>query len=105
MLPDDRKASVDNLSDDELGYEVERGRASRFQRELYDYARVQLQARRDGRQLAAGQEAVDVAKASVKVAEEGVKVARQNRTATHIGWVVVLGVGVATILVMCTGGK
>lgn len=105
MLTEKRKAAVDELTDEELEYEVARGRASRFQRELFDYAKVRLQARKDAKQAVAEKAVADVAKANLRVAEEGVKVARQSRTATHMGWLAVMVIGVATIVAMCHGGK
>lgn len=104
MLIDERKAAVDSLTDDELDIEVARGRTSRFQEELFDYARVRQQARRDAEQAAADKAALDVAKANVRVAEQAVKVAEQSRTGTHLGWVAAVLVGVATIVATCHGG-
>jgi hypothetical protein len=40
MLTEVRKAIVDALTEDELAYEVKRGRESIFQKELYVYAQT-----------------------------------------------------------------
>ena len=80
MLTDERKAIVDALADDDLTYEVRRGRDSRFQGDLYVYAQKQL----EGRQLAK-QEQRD---------QEQLKVAKESRDATRLGargtWVAII---------------
>ena len=98
MLTDERKAAVDSLTDDELEDEVGRGRASRLQGELYDYARTQLYRRDEAKRTATAQ-------ASIQIAQDGVRVAKQTRNATHIAWVVVLAVGIATVVTMCAVGN
>jgi len=98
MLTDERKAVVDGLSDDELEFEVTRGRASRFQGDLYDYARAQLVLRKEAKQAATD-------KAALEVGQANVKATKQNRNATHITWVVALAVGVALVLAQCLGTK
>lgn len=47
MLEEERKAVIHALSDDDLRYEVERGRVSRFQGALYDYAKTDLLRRNE----------------------------------------------------------
>ena len=96
MITDERKAAVDSLSDEELEWEVEKGRASRFQGGLHDYARVQLASRKEARQA-------ENDKATLAVAREAVVAANQAKNATHIGWLVVLVLGVAGLVAQCLG--
>lgn len=64
MLEDERKSSVHALSDDELRYEVARGRASRFQGALYDYAKFELKRRDEEKRAVAGKATFAVAEQS-----------------------------------------
>ena len=80
-LTEDRKAIVDALTEDQLAYEVKRGRESRFQRELYCYAQTRLESLR-----LAKQEAYD--KEHLKVAKQAKNVNKWGVTVTAIGVVV-----------------
>lgn len=71
MLTEQRKGTVNCLTDEELEIEVSRGRASRFQRELFDYAKAQLTIRKESKQAELSQRQLEVAK--------------QTKTAVHLG--------------------
>ena len=64
MLTDERKAIVDALTDDELAYEVNRGRTSRFQGDLYNYARTIWEGRQRAKQEQRESDHLTVAKES-----------------------------------------
>ncbi|MFZ5523561.1 MAG: hypothetical protein ACOY9D_05700 [Pseudomonadota bacterium] len=87
-LTEDRKAIVDALTEDELAYEVKRGRASRFQRELYDYAQTRLESSQQAKQEAHDREHLKVAKQTKDVNKWGVSV-------TAIGVVVAVAVALS----------
>lgn len=96
MLTPERKAAVDALSDDELAYEIQRGRASRFQRELYDYAVVQHEQRQQAKADAAQQ-------VTLQVAQEGLSASKSQARHTLIAWVVAAVLGAVTLYLTFRG--
>lgn len=54
MLSEKAKAAIDRLSVDELRYEAELGRASRFQREKFAYVKARLAELEEARQITPG---------------------------------------------------
>ncbi len=91
MLTEQRKNTVNGLSNEELEIEVSRGRASRFQGELFDYAKAQLSIRKETKQD--------------ELSRRQLEVAKKTKTATHLGWIVAAGVGVALVVAQCAGIK
>lgn len=98
MLTPERRTAVDSLSDDDLAYEVQRGRASRFQRELYDYAVVQHEQRQQAKADAAQQ-------AAATIAQAGVDATKASTGQTRIAWIVAAVIGVVTIIAMLVAGR
>jgi hypothetical protein len=92
MLTDDRKAIVDALAEVDLIYEVNRGRASRFQGELYEYAKTCLEVGRQTRQE-------EQAAKHLKVAEETKNATRWGTIFTAIAAVI----AVVVALSQCSG--
>ena len=86
MLIDERKKIVDDLSDEQLAFDVERGRFSRFQGDLLDYARTQLKLRMAAKQAA-------VTDRGQQTAELSLTVAKQTKNIT------VWGIVIAVVLV------
>ena len=86
MLTDEREKIVDDLSDEQLAFDVERGRSSRFQGDLLDYARTQLKLRTAAKQAA-------VADRGQQTAELSLNVAKQTKNIT------VWGIVIAVVLV------
>jgi hypothetical protein len=84
MLTPESRARIEALNDEELAYEVQRGRESRFQREKYDYLKVLHAQRVQAKADAGAAETLEVAKAATRE--------------TRIGWIVALIVGVASVL-------
>jgi hypothetical protein len=66
-LTEDRKAIVDALTEHGLTYEVNRGRESRFQKELYDYAKTRLESLHQAKQEAHDREQLMMAKQTKEV--------------------------------------
>lgn len=89
MLEEERKATIHALSDEDLRYEVERGRASRFQGALYDYAKTDL-LRRDEEKR-------------VKEASASLDVAKENRDWTRWAVIVAMVAIAVSILAKCAG--
>lgn len=92
MLTEERKAKVRALTDDDLEFEVNRGRASRFQNELFDFAKTELTRRK-----AAKREANETA--SLTTAKDGVKWTR---------WLVILtllAIATTVALERCSSGN
>lgn len=96
MLTPERRAAVDGLSDDELAGEIQRGRASRFQRELYDYAVVQHEQRQQAKADAAQHD-------TLQVAQEGLSASKSQARHTLIAWVVAAVLGAVTLYLAFKG--
>jgi hypothetical protein len=92
MLTEDRKDKVRILSDEELELQVNRGRTSIFQGELYGFAKTELVLRKDAKREAHESASLAVAKYGSKWMRWGVIVA-------------LLGIAVAVALARCGGGN
>ena len=90
MLTEEQRARIEALTDDELELEFARGRASRFQREKFDYLKVVLDQRKQAR--------IDATStAALKVAQEGVRATKDGTRWATTGWVVTGLIAVAAI--------
>ena len=91
MLTDEHRASIEELSDEDLELEFARGSASRFQREKFDYLKMVREKRQQANADAAQA-------AALKVAQDGVAATRSGTRWATAGWIVASVIAVAGIV-------
>ena len=91
MLTDERKDAVRRLGDEELEIEVARGSTSRFQGELFDYAKAQLALRAKAKQDESQRELMNLNR-------EGLNVSKRTMWATRMAWVMAAVAVIAALL-------
>ncbi len=101
MLSDDSKKVIDSLSKEELRLDVNKGRRSRFQGDIFAYAKSRLQQIEDGEASAQRDADQDLASEANKISREANSIAESaNKTSSMALRVSIIAVVVALVAIL-----